>query len=105
MTAARPTGLGDSDLPGKLSLFRPPRPQPSETQTQTPQIIPVSNPGNPLRKRIRTTLDLTWEALQIIQELQQQHRLQTGKVLPLWKTVSQIIERYGKHVPGNPIRR
>ena len=105
MTTARPTGLGDAELPGKLSLFRPPQPQPSATQPDTSQIDPATKPGKPPRKRLRTTLDLTWEALQIIQELQQQHRLQTGKVLPLWKTVSQIIERYGKNVPGKPIRR
>lgn len=105
MTAARPTGLGDAELPGKLSLFRPPEAQQLETPTQTPQNKPAPKPGKPSRKRIRTTLDLTWEALQIIQELQQQHRLQTGKVLPLWKTVSQIIERYGKQMPGKPIRR
>ena len=105
MTATRPTGLGDAELPGKLSLFRPPQPQRSEAQTQTSQNEPVRKPRKSSRKRIRTTLDLTWEALQIIQELQQQHRLQTGKVLPLWKTVSQIIEHYGKNAPGNPDRR
>ena len=105
MIATRPTGLGDAELPGKLSLFRPPQPQRSEAQTQTSQKEPAPNPGKSPRKRIRTTLDLTWEALQIIQEMQQQHRLQTGKVLPLWKTVSQIIERYGKQMPGNPDRR
>jgi hypothetical protein len=103
MTTARPTGLGDAELPGKLSLFRPPQPQQAETQTS--QKVPAPSPGKPSRKRIRTTLDLTWEALQILQEMQQQHRLQTGKVLPLWKTVSQIIERYGKQMPGNPDRR
>ena len=103
MTTARPTGLGDAELPGKLSLFRPPQPQQAETQTS--QKVAAPKPGKPSRKRIRTTLDLTWEALQIIQELQQQHRLQTGKVLPLWKTVSQIIEGYGKNVPGSPDRR
>jgi len=105
MTTARPTGLGDAELPGKLSLFRPPQPQQAEIPAQSPQKEPVSKPKKHPRKRIRTTLDLTWEALQIIQELQQQHRLQTGKVLPLWKTVSQIIERYGKNMPGQPIRR
>jgi len=103
MTTARPTGLGDAELPGKLSLFRPPQPQPSEIQTPLTQ--PVPNPRKLPRKRMRTTLDLTCEALQILQELQQQHRLRTGKVLPLWKTVSQIIEGYGKNVPGNPDRR
>ena len=101
MTAARPTGLGDADLPGKLSLFRPPQHQRSGAQTQTSQKESVRKPRKSSRKRIRTTLDLTWEALQIIQELQQQHRLRTGKVLPLWKTVSQIIERYGKNVSGS----
>ena len=105
MTTARPTGLGDAELPGKLSLFRPPQTQPSETPTQTSQKEPGLKARKYSRKRIRTTLDLTWEALQIIQELQQQHRLRTGKVLPLWKTVSQIIERYGKQMPGNPDRR
>jgi hypothetical protein len=39
--------------------------------------------------------------MSIIQEIQCGHRLQTGKVLPLWKLVSQAIESYGKET-GHP---
>lgn len=96
MNATRPTGLGEPKLTGKLNLFRPPQPQ---SAGETPG--PLSERPTPElsvspQKRIRTTLDLTWDALQIIQNLQGQHRLQTGKVLPLWKAVSQMVESFGR---------
>jgi hypothetical protein len=56
---------------------------------------------NPIPNRVRTTLELTNHAMSIIQEIQCSHRLQTGKVLPLWKLVSQAIEIYGKET-GHP---
>ena len=47
-------------------------------------------------RRVHITIDLTMEALQTIQAIQQQHRLETGKVLPMWKAVSQAIQHYGR---------
>lgn len=107
MTTTHPTGLGEPDPPGKLSLFRPPeqrtaRPEHVEVSTQ-----PILDSIETSQKRIRTTVDLTWEALQVIESVQRQHRLQTGKVLPLWKAVSQMIESCGKRIekknPGKTI--
>ena len=88
MNATRPTGLGEPELKGKLSLFRPPDSTKSKGHDQ--------GFDNQQAKRVRTTLDLTWGALQVVQDLQQQHRLKTGKVLPLWKAVSQAIEGFGQ---------
>ena len=124
MTTARPTGLGDAELPGKLSLFRPPQPQQAETPIQISQKIPVSKPGKPPQKRLRTTLDLTWEALQIIQELQPQkvfcsamgkkalvdhyHRedwpyqvVESGQTIQLGKKSVQFIETRMLHWPDS----
>lgn len=96
MNATHPTGLGEPEVPGKLSLFRPPQPQEAKVPPQPVPENPKSKPGNYSGKRIRTTLDLTWDALKIIQEHQDHYRLETGKVLPLWKAVSQMIESYGR---------
>ena len=96
MNVTRPTGLGEPELDGKLSLFRPPE----STKSKGP--AGVQSEGNDQgfddqqAKRVRTTLDLTWDALEVVQDLQQQHRLKTGKVLPLWKAVSMAIEGFAQ---------
>ena len=94
MNAIRPTGLGEPDVNGKLSLFRPPdsTKRPVEEQSKGHD----QGADDQQAKRVRTTLDLTWGALQVVQDLQQQHRLKTGKVLPLWKAVSQAIEGFAQ---------
>ncbi len=100
------TGLGTPEAAGKRSLFQPPKPETSplqhqmETQPVTLQENPsptpkAQNSKNRIR-RVHITIDLTLEALQTIQAIQQQYRLRTGKVLPLWKAVSQAIEHYGQ---------
>jgi len=96
MNATRPIGLGEPELSGKLSLFQPPKSSRSEklSQSQTPEPGQISK--HPLAKRVHTTLDLTWDALQVLQEIQQQHRLKTGKVLPQWKAASLAIEGYAQ---------
>lgn len=88
MNTTRPTGLGEPDVSGKLSLFRPPDSTKSKGHDQ--------RFDDQQSKRVRTTLDLTWGALQVVQDLQQQHRLKTGKVLPLWKAASQAIESFAQ---------
>jgi len=102
MNAQRLTGLGKPQIVGKHALFQPPvddsesaaqkaLPQKNlkkSSKNQNPQVAPS--------RRVRTTIDLTGEALQIIQQVQQEHRLRTGKVLPLWKAVSQAITAYGE---------
>ena len=101
MNAARPTGLGEPELSGKLNLFQPPKSSKSEklSQTQNPETGQKSN--YPQAKRVHTTLDLTWEALQVIQKIQQRYRLKTGKVLPQWKAVSQAIVDYAQAKQGS----
>ena len=96
MNATRPTGLGELELNGKLSLFRPPDSAKSAGTVVAPSTILDQGSNDRQAKRVRTTVDLTWNALQVVQGLQQQHRLKTGKVLPLWKAVSQAIEGFAK---------
>jgi|SRR3990170_7166927 len=103
-----PTGLGDPEPEGKLALFQPP-----QTTTRTDENPQPKNPPNTSQgkstsqviraidnRRIRTTIDLTRDALEILQNIQQEHRLNTGKVLPLWKAVSEAITFYGKSNEG-----
>lgn len=91
MNPSHLTGLGSPQPIGKRALF------------QSPEALTEGEPAGPKKpepkesvpRRVRTTIDLTGEALKIIQGVQQEHRLRTGKVLPLWKAVSQAIEAYG----------
>jgi hypothetical protein len=98
-----PTGLGEPEPAGKLALFQPPQPsdQVGEKANQQPprkgRTLPEpAKPAPEEKRRIRTTIDLTAEALQTIQRAQQEYRLKTGKVLPLWKAVSQAVVESGK---------
>jgi hypothetical protein len=83
-------GLGEPEPIGKRTLFRPSH----ENEKKEPPYPPKSEQGS--RRRVRTTIELSTHALAIIQQLQNRHRLTTGKVLPLWKLVCQAIEAYGK---------
>jgi hypothetical protein len=108
MTALKTTGLGDPEPIGKKALFRPPPARKTERITSVlnkkekhkkitqdkPNLKSNREATNP--KRVRTTIDLTAKALQIIDHVQLQHRLKTGKALPLWQAVSRAIEDYGK---------
>jgi hypothetical protein len=85
-----PIGLGHPQPPGKLSLFQPPPEDTKMDQFGDQDHKLTSSP----RKRIRTTIDLTMEALVILQQVQQEYRLKTGKVLPLWRALSQVISAY-----------
>lgn len=103
MKGYHPTGLGEPEPAGKLALFQPPQPgdevrkKVSKQRLQKSSTIPEP-PAHPPEegRRIRTTIDLTAEALQTLQRSQQEYRLKTGKVLPLWKVVSQALVEFGK---------
>ncbi|MFC1878301.1 hypothetical protein ACFLZW_00160 [Chloroflexota bacterium] len=89
MNATHTTGLGNPEPVGKKTLFQPPVDNKKETaDTPTSKKIPAP-------RRVRTTIGLTNRALAVIQQIQHQHRLKTGTVLPLWKLVSRAVERYG----------
>jgi lysyl-tRNA synthetase class II len=47
-------------------------------------------------ERIRTTVELSKIAFSVVQDIQHQYRLRTGKVLPLWKVISDAIIIYGQ---------
>ncbi len=101
-------GLGEPELIGKKALFRPLRekqPQEmSEDQRESKKTYKVRNSKSlqgPIKtkdkiKRVRTTIDLTTNALAIIHNIRLSYRLKTGRVLPLWRAVSEAIEYYGK---------
>lgn len=82
MKSAHATGLGEPAPGGKLTLF-----QPAQEEKGV-------SPGR--EQRIRTTIELTQESLIALQKVQQEYRLRTGHVLPLWKALSQVIETYKK---------
>jgi hypothetical protein len=86
-------GLGEPELVGKRALFRP-----SVEDKKTPPIKIEQG----TRRRLRTTIDLSIHTLKIIQEIQTHHRMETGKVLPLWKLVCQAIEFYSKSANLRP---
>ncbi len=85
-------GVGEPETFGKRAF----RPSSKEEKKVPPPYPPQSEQGS--RRRVRTTIELSTPALVIIQELQNRHRLTTGKVLPLWKLVCQAIEDYGKSI-------
>jgi hypothetical protein len=100
MKNQHPIGLGSPQPAGKLSLFQPPQEVsiPTPEGKNTDEIFDPDHRNNPSpQKRIRTTIDLTREALVILQQVQQEYRLNTGKVLPLWKALSQVITAYRNH--------
>ena len=86
MKSAHATGLGEPAAAGKLTLFQPAKEE-----------KPLSKDRE---QRIRTTIELTQEALITLQQVQQEHRLRTGHVLPLWKALSQVISAYRKKENG-----
>ncbi|NOH04957.1 MAG: hypothetical protein HND47_24785 [Chloroflexi bacterium] len=88
MNATKATGLGEPEVIGKKSLFQPPAKK--ATQAENPKR------GGEYTPRIRITTDLSKAAMEVIQDLRDQHRLQTGKSLPAWKIVSAALEQYGK---------
>ncbi|MBN1536898.1 MAG: hypothetical protein JW908_09220 [Anaerolineales bacterium] len=85
-------GLGEPKPVGKKILFQPGEDAEGDFQNQHGNEISSVQ----LKPRVRTTISLTNKALATIQEIQNHYRLHTGKVLPLWKIVSDAIEYYGQ---------
>jgi hypothetical protein len=108
MSAPHTTGLGEPGPIGKKALFRPPvekrpgRPDAGNTPSKADPRKPGRTDDESRRspKRVRITAALTGRALEIIQELQNQHRLRTGRALPQWRVVSDAIEYYGEAKGG-----
>ena len=76
----------------KIRIFQPPKPK-----TPRPKSRPAKKPKvTKSPQRIRMTMDITKDAMSIVQDIRHRHRLSTGKALPLWKIVSQAIEQYGE---------
>ncbi len=105
MTTSHTIGLGEPEPEGKRVLFQPPI---NDSKRSEPVLSPIVKDKTVLpskagdvnkishRSNVRTTINLTHSALQIIQGIQQAYRFKTGKVLPLWIAVSQAIEYYGQ---------
>ena len=89
-------GLGDPQPVGKQALFQPAVEKDRGLDPDGLISVPVLAEVENTPERVRTTLELTHQAMSIIQEIQCSHRLNTGRVLPLWRLVSQAIEYYGK---------
>ena len=92
MSQSHPTGLGEPKPVGKKALFQPPKQGSTPTKSKPPQNSKAIKPPH----RIRMTMDITKDAMAILQDIRHRHRLTTGKALPLWKIVSQAIEQYGE---------
>lgn len=90
MNNLKATGLGEPELIGKKSLFQPPTKKQSAQEKTFPKRVGESV------SRLRITTDLSQKAMEVIQQMQHEHRLRTGKSLPAWKIVSEALELYGK---------
>ena len=95
MNATQAIGLGEPQISGKRSLFQPPKPM----VDKKPDPKKASKPAKakPKVERVHVTMDLTLKALTILENIQRQHRMKTGKVLPLWKAASKVIEASEKN--------
>lgn len=104
MNHPHPTGLGEPIPEGKMALFQPPQCSANPSQegietAETPEkekqaMESPEHTKTPSPQRIRTTIDLTSEALVILQQVQQEHRLRTGRAMPIWKALSKVITSY-----------
>jgi len=103
MSRGTVTGIGEPQPVGKKALFQPEVLNNAQSKFIGIPSISATPEMNQIPNRVRTTLELTNHAMSIIQEIQCSHRLQTGKVLPLWKLVSQAIENIGKEIGHPPI--
>lgn len=74
-------GLGSPEPIGKQSLF--------VARPMSPQTAP---------KRVRLTLRISTQALQIIEAICQQHRIATGRSKPMWQVVDEAIASYGQQM-------
>ena len=93
MSKGNLTGLGNPETMGKEILFQ----TPEKRLVKDKKSDSLKRESKSAKfKRIKTTLELTSDAMKILFEIQNQYRLKTGKVLPLWEIVSDALLKYGK---------
>ena len=94
MKVAPLTGLGEPHPIRKRNLFQPPKEEGNAENIR--EQSGANDNCVSSERRVRTTISLSYKAMTTILQIQNRHRLQTGRVLPLWKLVSQAIEFYGR---------
>lgn len=92
MNPSNATGLGEPEAVGKKSLFQPPNP--GRERSEKIEALKAS------AVRIRMTLEMTRESLEIVQRYQSQYRLEYGHALPKWKIISEALALYDKTKKG-----
>jgi len=90
MNSSSAVGLGEPE--GKKSLFQPPSPSPERSERVEMQ--------KASGVRMRMTLEMTRESLEIVQRYQSQYRLEFGHALPKWKLISEALALYDKTREG-----
>lgn len=92
MNPSNATGLGEPEAVGKKSLFQPPSSSPARSEkTEVQKASGV---------RMRMTLEMTRESLEIVQRYQSQYRLEYGQALPKWKIIGEALAMYDKTKKG-----
>lgn len=100
MSKSNITGLGEPEPLGKKSLFNPTRELKDVKKKNKMSELSVKKIQPDGTKRIKTTIELTNDAMEILLNFQNKHRLKTGRVLPLWKIVSNAMLKYGNNRQG-----
>ncbi len=100
MSKSNLTGLGEPEPLGKKSLFHPTRELQDVKKKDKVSELSVKKIKSDGTRRIKTTIELTNNAMEILLNFQNKHRLKTGRVLPLWKIVSNAVLKYGKNIEG-----
>lgn len=54
------------------------------------------NQPDPKEQRVALTARLSLEAYDVITEIQRQHRIRTGRALPIWKVIDAAVKAYAK---------
>ena len=93
MNPSNATGLGEPEAVGKKSLFQPP--SPGQERNENIEALKISG------ARMRMTLEMTRESLEIVQRYQSQYRLENGHALPKWKIISEALVLYDKTKKGD----
>lgn len=92
MNPSNTIGLGEPEAVGKKSLFQPP----SSRQERSEKTEALKSFG----VRMRMTLEMTRESLEIVQRHQSLYRLEYGHALPKWKIISEALALYDKNKKG-----
>ena len=82
-------GVGDPESPSAADSGKdatPERKQRSKAKKKTTASKPV--------ERIKTTVELEPETLDLISDLQSQHKRQTHRHLPMWKIIKNAIQEH-----------